>query len=89
MIVQLLTEHHLECLSLKGCCTGSSESILGKLPHYLKSHAMAHRAQTNPQHCQEETKIIKSKSKKTKTDCSRSNKSHKKKKNFINLVIGQ
>ena len=26
MIVKLLTEHHLEFLSLKGGCTGSSES---------------------------------------------------------------
>ena len=26
MIVKLLTEHHLEFLSLKGSCTGSSES---------------------------------------------------------------
>ena len=26
MIVKLLTEHHLECLSLKGGCRGSSES---------------------------------------------------------------
>ena len=28
MSVKLLTEHHLEFLSLKGGCTGSSESIL-------------------------------------------------------------
>ena len=28
MIVKLLTEHHLEFLSLKGGCTGSSESTL-------------------------------------------------------------
>ena len=27
MNVKLLTEHHLEVLSLKGGCTGSSESI--------------------------------------------------------------
>ena len=30
MSVQLLTEHHLEFLSLKGGCTGSSESTLVK-----------------------------------------------------------
>ena len=42
MIVKLLTEHHLEFLSLKGCCTGSSESTLVKMPHCWKSHAMAH-----------------------------------------------
>ena len=33
MGVKLLTEHHLECLSLKGGCTGSSESTLVKIPH--------------------------------------------------------
>ena len=31
MIVKLLTEHHLEFLSLKGGCTGSSESTLVKM----------------------------------------------------------
>ena len=31
MIVKLLTEHYLEFLSLKGGCTGSSESTLVKL----------------------------------------------------------
>ena len=30
MTVKLLTEHHLEFLSLKGCCKGSSESTLVK-----------------------------------------------------------
>ena len=30
MIVTLLTEHHLEFLSLNGGCTGSSESTLVK-----------------------------------------------------------
>ena len=42
MIVKLLTEHHLEFLSLKGGCTGSSESTHVKMPHCSKSHAMAH-----------------------------------------------
>ena len=42
MIVKQLTEHHLEFLSLKGGCTGSSESIQVKMPHCLKSHATAH-----------------------------------------------
>ena len=37
MIVKLLTEHHLECLSLKGDCKGSSESTHVILPHCLKS----------------------------------------------------
>ena len=31
MIVKLLTEHHLEFLSLKGGCRGSSESTLIKM----------------------------------------------------------
>ena len=41
MIVKLLTEHHLEFLSLKGGCRGSSESSLVKMSNCLKSHAMA------------------------------------------------
>ena len=45
MIVKLLTDHHLECLSLKEGCTGSSESTLVKIPHCWKSHVMAHFAQ--------------------------------------------
>ena len=45
MIVKLLTEHHLEFLSLKGGCTGSSESTLVKMPHCWKSHATAHMRQ--------------------------------------------
>ena len=39
---KLLTEHHLEFLSLTGGCTGSSESTLVKMPHCWKSHAAAH-----------------------------------------------
>ena len=41
MIVKLLTEHHLEFLSLKGGCRGSSESTLVKISHCWKSHAAA------------------------------------------------
>ena len=37
MRVKLLTEHYFEILSLKGCCTGSSESTLVKMPHCWKS----------------------------------------------------
>ena len=37
--VKLLTEHHLEFLSLKGGCTGSSESTHVKMPHCWKSRA--------------------------------------------------
>ena len=42
MTSKLLTEQHLEFLSLKGGCTGSSDSTLVKLPHCWKSHVMAH-----------------------------------------------
>ena len=42
MIVKLLTEHHLDVLSLKGGCTDSSESTLVKMPQSWKSHALAH-----------------------------------------------
>ena len=41
MIVKLLTEHHLEFLSLKGGCRGSSESTHVKISHCWKSHALA------------------------------------------------
>ena len=42
MTVKLLTEHHLEFLSLKGSWTGSSESTLVKMRHCWKSHVVAH-----------------------------------------------
>ena len=42
MSVKLLTEHHLEFLSLKGGCTGSSESTLVKMPDYVTSHVVVH-----------------------------------------------
>ena len=42
MTVKLLTEYHLEFLSLKGGCTGSCESTLVKMPHCWKSHVAAH-----------------------------------------------
>ena len=41
MIVKLLTEHHLEFLSLKGGCRGSSESTLDKMSNCWKSHVAA------------------------------------------------
>ena len=41
MSVKLLTEHHLEFLSLKAGCTGSSESTLVKMSNCWKSHATA------------------------------------------------
>ena len=41
MTVKLLTEHHLEFLSLKGGCTGSPDSTLVKMPHCWKSYVEA------------------------------------------------
>ena len=41
MSVKLLTEYYLEFLSLKGGCTGSSESTLIKMTHCWKSHVTA------------------------------------------------
>ena len=42
MTVKLLTEHHLEFLSLKGGCTDLSESTLVKMPHCWKSLVTVH-----------------------------------------------
>ena len=39
---ELLTEHHLVFLSLKGGCTGSSESTLVKMTHCWKSRVTTH-----------------------------------------------
>ena len=43
MSAKLLTEHNLEFLRLKGCCTCSSEStpVNVKMPHCWKSRVMA------------------------------------------------
>ena len=41
MIIKLLTEHHLEFLSLKGGCRGLSESTLVKMSNCSKSHVTA------------------------------------------------
>ena len=41
MIVKLLTDHHLEFLSLKGGCRGSSEPTLVKMSNCWKSYAPA------------------------------------------------
>ena len=41
MSVKLLTERHLEFLSLQGGCTGLSESTLVKMPDCWKSHVAA------------------------------------------------
>ena len=42
MIVKLPTEYHLEFLSLKGGCTGSSGSTLVKISNCWKSRTAAH-----------------------------------------------
>ena len=42
MTVELLTEQQLECVSLKGGCTGSSVSTLVNMPQCCKSHVAAH-----------------------------------------------
>ena len=42
MSVKLLTEHHLEFLSLNIGCTGLSEFTLVKMSHCWKSHVAAH-----------------------------------------------
>ena len=42
MSVKLLTDYHLESVSFKGGCRGSSESTHVKMPHCWKSHALDH-----------------------------------------------
>ena len=42
MTVQLLSEHHVLFLSLKGGCIGSSDSRFVKFPHSWKSHFVAY-----------------------------------------------
>ena len=42
MFVKLLSEHHLEFLSLKGGYTCSSESTLVKMSNCWQNHALAH-----------------------------------------------
>ena len=42
MTVKLLTKQHLEFLSLKRGCTGSSMSTLVNLPHCWKSDVTTH-----------------------------------------------
>ena len=41
MSFKLLNEQHLEFLSLKRGCTGSSESVYVKMPHCWKAHVTA------------------------------------------------
>ena len=46
MIAKLLTEHHLEFLSLTEGCRGPPESTLVKMSNCWKSHATAHFIET-------------------------------------------
>ena len=41
MTLRPLTKHHLDILSLKGGCTGSSESTLVEMSHCWISHVVA------------------------------------------------
>ena len=41
MIVKLLTDHHLQCLSSEWGCRGLSASTHIKMPHCWKSRALA------------------------------------------------
>ena len=41
MRIEVLAEHHLKFLSLKGGCTTSSESTHAKMPHCWKSRVVA------------------------------------------------
>ena len=41
MSVELLNEHYLEVLSLKGGCAGLLKSTIVKMPHCWKSHDTA------------------------------------------------
>ena len=47
MSVKLLAEHRLEFLSLKGGCTGSSESTLVKMPHCVAAQFMVYWLRAN------------------------------------------
>ena len=60
MSVKLLTEHHLEFLSLTGGCTGSSESTLVKMPHSWKSHVVAQMKYFNNFQSKPEFRCLKS-----------------------------
>ena len=54
-----MTEYHLEFLSLKVGCTGSSESTNVKMPHCWKSHVTAHIETTcTPLHYEENTRSV-------------------------------
>ena len=58
MIVMLLTEHHMEFLSLKGGCRDSSESTLVKMSYCWKSHVAAQFKFNHVYFIKLETKIL-------------------------------
>ena len=58
MSVKLLTEHHLEFLSLKGGCTGPFESTLVKMPYCWKSHVTAHKIMSTKLNTERIAKIL-------------------------------
>ena len=47
MSVKLLTGHRMEFVSLKGGCTGSSESKLVKMPHCVAAQFMIYWLRAN------------------------------------------
>ena len=47
MSVKLLTEHRLEFVSLKGGCTGSSETTLVKMRHCVAAQFMIYWLRTD------------------------------------------
>ena len=54
MSVKLLTEHHLEVLSLKGVCTGSSENWIIETQHEISNNVVCatSKASDQPAHTQ-------------------------------------
>ena len=58
MIVKLLTEHHLEFLSLKGGYTGLSTSTHVKMPHCWKSLALAQMRHTDRSDNKKEDRMV-------------------------------
>ena len=60
MSVKLLTEHRLEFVSLKGGCTGSSESTLVKMRHCVAAQFMIYWLRTDvyDSHLGEKEKFI-------------------------------
>ena len=58
MTVRLLTEQNFGFLSLKGGCTGSSESTLVKMPQCCESRVAAQLLLMQPESKKEKTKLF-------------------------------